>query len=187
MEATRSEKWDNQQDHLKFTYDSRELDVPEGDLSSWESFDGKIKIERTLEKNSAVIQFPEIAEISVNVVPVTEEDDRIHNYRIPADDCFAHLEVQFRFYEVSKKVEGVLGRTYQPDFVNPAKPGVAMPVVGGEDKYKTTSLLSADCARCFFEGRNLHAEEDNALLVELYPNTIDCGRSNGVNGLVCRK
>jgi len=40
-------------------------------------------------------------------------------------------------------IEGVLGRTYQPDFQNPAKSGVAMPVVGGEDKYRITSLISA--------------------------------------------
>lgn len=26
-----------------------------------------------------------------------KEDDRIHRYMLPSDDCFAHLEVQFRF------------------------------------------------------------------------------------------
>lgn len=49
----------------------------------------------------------------------------------------------FKFYGLSSRVEGVLGRTYQPDFQNPAKSGVAMPVVGGEDKYRITSLISA--------------------------------------------
>lgn len=88
--------------------------------------------------------------MSVNVVPVTKEDSRIHNYQIPDNDCFAHLEVQFKFYDLSSKVEGVLGRTYQPDFQNPAKLGVAMPVVGGEDRYRTTALLSADCGACLF-------------------------------------
>ncbi|KAJ1381670.1 Root cap [Sesbania bispinosa] len=107
IEATPSSIWDDEVDHLKLSYNGEELVIPE-----------------------------EVAEISVNVVPVTKEDSRIHNYQIPDDDCFAHLEVQFKFYGLSSKVEGVLGRTYQPDFQNPAKPGVAMPVVGGEDKYR---------------------------------------------------
>ncbi|NHW78243.1 hypothetical protein, partial [Escherichia coli] len=88
-----------------------------------------LQVQRTSSKNSVLVTLPEIAEISINVVPVTKQDDRIHNYQIPVDDCYAHLEVQFRFYGLSSKVEGVLGRTYQPDFKNPAKPGVAMPVV----------------------------------------------------------
>jgi len=51
--------------------------------------------------------------------------------------------VLFKFYGLSSRVEGVLGRTYQPDFQNPAKPGVAMLVVRGEDKYRTTLLISS--------------------------------------------
>ncbi|KAK4369134.1 hypothetical protein RND71_012926 [Anisodus tanguticus] len=107
VEATKAESWDNEVDHMKFYYDGKE----------------------TPNKNGALIRLPEVAEISVNVIPVTKEDDRIHNYQMPSDDCFTHLDVQFRFYGLSTKVEGVLGRTYQPDFKNPAKLGVAMPVV----------------------------------------------------------
>ncbi|KAL2245414.1 uncharacterized protein LOC105174757 [Sesamum indicum] len=161
VEATKARKWDQETDHLKFSYNGQELTVP----SIWESPENKIKVERTSEKNSVVISLPEVAEISINVVPVTKEDDRIHNYRIPSDDCFAHLEVQFRFYGLSGNVEGVLGRTYQADFVNPAKLGVAMPVVGGEDKYRTSSLLATDCARCMFS-RGAVLSEGNSVSVE---------------------
>ena len=49
-----------------------------------------------------------------------------------------------KFFNLSPNVEGVLGRTYQPDFKNPAKAGVSTPVVGGEDKYRTASLLTSD-------------------------------------------
>ncbi|KAH0986736.1 hypothetical protein GBA52_013913 [Prunus armeniaca] len=142
---------------------------------------------RTSSKNSVLITLPEVAEISVNVVPVTKkEDDRIHNYQIPSDDCFAHLEVQFRFYGLSSNVEGVLGRTYQPDFKNPAKPGVAMPVVGGEQKYRTTSLVSADCIACVFtQSRKLYQTDSRVLDSE---ESFDCtGNSFGGNGIVCRK
>ncbi|MFS7987749.1 hypothetical protein Hanom_Chr11g01026581 [Helianthus anomalus] len=75
----------------------------------------------------------------------------MHNYQIPSNDNFAHLEVQFRFFGLSSNVEGILGRTYHPDFENPAKPGVAMPVVGGDDNYKASSLLAVIVHfACFF-------------------------------------
>lgn len=107
-------------------------------------------MERTASKNSINIILAEIAEISINVVPITEKDNRVHNYQIPSDDCFAHLEVQFRFFGLTTEVEGVLSRTYRPDFENPAKRGVAMPVVVGEDRYKTSTLTSTDCSSCKF-------------------------------------
>ncbi|KAJ8425325.1 hypothetical protein Cgig2_018942 [Carnegiea gigantea] len=148
--ATPAAKWDDQVDHLKLSYDAQEILLPAGYPSSWASSTQDLKVEKTENRNSVIVILKQVAEISVNVVPVTKEEDRIHNYQIPSDNCFAHLEVQFRFFGLSSQVEGVLGRTYQPDFNNPAKPGVAMPVVGGEDKYRTSSLLSADCKSCLF-------------------------------------
>lgn len=170
---------------LLFGSDSFSLEaIPEGLFSTWEAPEKSVMVERTLEKNSVLITLPEIAEISVNVVPVTKEDDRIHNYHIPSDDCFAHLEVQFRFYGLSSKVEGVLGKTYQPDFQSPVKPGVAMPVVGGEDKYRTPSLLSANCKSCIFSPAGVPEQVDP--MVEF--STLDCnsGASSG-RGIVCKK
>ncbi|KAL3503263.1 hypothetical protein ACH5RR_037712 [Cinchona calisaya] len=185
VEATKATAWDAEVDHLKLSYDGMELEVLEGNPSVWQSTDNAIKVERSSSKNSALITLPEVAEISVNVVPVTKEDDRIHNYHIPSDDCFAHLEVQFRFFGLSSKVEGVLGRTYQPDFVNPAKPGVAMPVVGGEHKYRTTSLLSADCNACMFSPAEVLNREDSQVMNY---GTLDCtGGSSSGYGIVCRK
>ncbi|RXI03692.1 hypothetical protein DVH24_004344 [Malus domestica] len=164
LEASKASVWDDEIDHLKFTYNGEELVIPEYHLSAWESPEYDIIVKRTSSKNSVLVTLPEVAEISVNVVPVTKEDDRIHNYQIPSDDCFAHLEVQFRFYDLSSNVEGVLGRTYQPDFKNPAKPGVAMPVVGGEDKYRTTSLFSADCTACVFTQPGKLDQTDSRLM-----------------------
>lgn len=185
LEATKAATWDDEIDHLKFSSNREELVIPEGHLSSWQSPGSNLRVERTSNKNSVVITLPDVAEISVNVVPVTKEDNRIHNYQIPSDDCFAHLEVQFRFYGLSSKVEGVLGRTYQPDFKNPAKPGVAMPVVGGEDKYRTTSLLSANCKSCIFSPAGVLDQKD-ALVMDY--GTLDCtGSAISGNGIVCRK
>ncbi|PIA46201.1 hypothetical protein AQUCO_01500013v1 [Aquilegia coerulea] len=129
----------------------------------------ELKVERTSNKNSVTVSLSDFAEISINVVPITEQDDKIHNYQIPSDDCFAHLEVQFRFIGLSTEVE--------------AKPGVAMAVVGGEDKYRTTSLVSSDCAFCMFSPAGVETKE-NSLVMDY--GTLDCG-GNGGNGIVCRK
>jgi len=122
----------------------------------------------------------------VNVVPVTKEDDAVHNYQVPEDDCFAHLEVQFRFFGLSPKVDGVLGRTYREDFENPAKVGVAMPVVGGEDKYRTTSLLSPNCPACVFSPPASHHIEATEVSAELM-GTLDCSKFSYGLGIVCKK
>ncbi|MQM18426.1 hypothetical protein Taro_051419 [Colocasia esculenta] len=97
MDAVRDERWDDAVDQLQFAYDGEPLELLKGHWPSWNAL--------------------------LTVVPVTEEDDRIHKYQKPFDDCLAHMEVQFRFQELSAKVEGVLGRTYQPDYVNPVKRG----------------------------------------------------------------
>ena len=85
----------------------------------------------------------------VNEVPVTIQDDKIHNYRVPAKTALSTWRCSFKFFHLSSKV-GVLGRTYRPGFQNPAKPGVAMPILGGENNYRTTSLFSTDFNSCIF-------------------------------------
>ncbi|CDY29835.1 BnaA03g48560D, partial [Brassica napus] len=183
---TKVATWDSEVDHLRFTIDGQDLVIPEKALFTWYSSDKEIKIERLTQKNSVIVTIKDKAEIMVNVVPVTKEDDRIHNYRLPEDDCFAHLEVQFKFINLSSKVDGILGRTYRPDFKNPAKPGVAMPVVGGEDSFRTSSLLSHDCKTCLFSGEL--AIDSGSVKVKNEYTLLDCtrGASSGY-GIVCRK
>ncbi|KAI8552669.1 hypothetical protein RHMOL_Rhmol06G0284100 [Rhododendron molle] len=159
--ANKAATWEDEIDHLNFTYNGKELVIPETYPSLWVSAQNDLKVERTSSKNSVLVNLTKVAEISINVVPVTKEDDRIHNYQIPSDDCFAHLEVQFKFFGLSPKVEGVHGRTYQPDFKKPAKPGVAMPVVGDENKYRTTLLLSANCGSCVFSPIGVHSKDES--------------------------
>ena len=133
-----------------------------------------------------IVTLKDKAEILLNVVPVTKADDRVHKYQIPEDDCFVHLEVQFRFFNLSPKVDGVLGRTYRPDFENPAKPGVAMPVLGGEDNYRTTSLLSTDCNTCIFSSENESTNFASSSVIDFGP--LDCTRGPAAGyGIVCRK
>uniref|UniRef100_M4DRB0 Uncharacterized protein n=1 Tax=Brassica campestris TaxID=3711 RepID=M4DRB0_BRACM len=186
LETTKVATWDSDIDHLKFTIDGQDLVIPEKTLFAWHSSDKEIKIERLTQKNSVIVTINDKAEIIINVVPVTKEDDRIHNYRLPKDDCFAHFEVQFKFINLSPKVDGILGRTYRPDFKNPAKPGVAMPVVGGEDSFRTSSLLSHDCKTCLFSEEV--AVDSGSVKVKSEYTLLDCtrGASSGY-GIVCRK
>ncbi|KAK1397046.1 Late embryogenesis abundant protein-related [Heracleum sosnowskyi] len=185
IEATKAALWDDNIDHLKFLYNEEDVILEETPLSVWESAEGNIKAERISGRNDVIVSISNFVEISVRVVPVTKEDNRVHNYQTPSGDCFAHLEVQFRFFSLSPEVEGVLGRTYRPDFENPAKPGVAMPVVGGEDKYKISSLLSSDCRKCIFSPTKDATEKGT---MDLEYGTLDCtsGQSKG-NGIVCKK
>ncbi|PHT90580.1 hypothetical protein T459_05693 [Capsicum annuum] len=152
-----------------------------GHSSVWSSPDQNLELERTSATNSVRVANQEIVEISANVVPVTGKEDAIHSYGIPKNDSFAHIEVQFRFFDLSPKVEGILGRTYQPSFKNPAKAGVDMAVVGGDNKYKTSSLLSADCNSCsvFTPGKMVAGR---ALPMDF--GSLDC---TGGNGIVCKK
>ncbi|XP_039013653.1 uncharacterized protein LOC120143387 [Hibiscus syriacus] len=184
LEAIKSATWNNEVDHLKFSYNGEDLVVPDGALTSWYSPDKEVKVERVANKNSVIVTLKDSAEIMVNVAPVTKEDDRVHNYKVPSDDCFAHLEVQFRFFALSPNIDGVLGRTYRTDFENPVKPGVAMPVFGGEDKYRTSELLSADCSTCLFSPQN--GSNESTSVTEYL--TLDCtrGGSSGY-GIVCKK
>ncbi|CAN1239075.1 hypothetical protein LINGRAPRIM_LOCUS2263 [Linum grandiflorum] len=186
LEATKAATWDSNVEHLKFAYNSQDLSIAQGSLSSWYSGESKdIKVERVSNKNSVIITLKDKAEILVNVVPVTKEDDRVHKYQVPQDDCFVHLEVQFRFFDLSPKVDGVLGRTYQPDFENSAaKPGVAMPVMGGEEKYRTSDLLSTECGSCIFSSSEETTQRNNVID---FP-TLDCTRGSAAGyGIVCRK
>ncbi|KAL1336942.1 hypothetical protein HN51_031357 [Arachis hypogaea] len=186
VEATKAAQWTDTVDHLTLTYNGDSIALTEGTLSTWHSPSKDVKVERVASKNNVIVTLENVAEILVNVVPITKEDDRIHNYQVPNDDCFAHLEVQFRFFSLSPKVDGVLGKTYRPDFENPAKPGVAMPVVGGEDSYKTTSLLSHDCASCLFSQES-SSERDASTKMITELDTLDCTKFSYGLGIVCKK
>ncbi|OMO80410.1 Root cap [Corchorus capsularis] len=183
LEATKAATWNSEVDHLKFSYNGENIIVPEGALSRWYSPEKDVKVERIAEKNTVIVSLKGSVEIMVNVVPVTKEDDRIHKYSLPANDCFAHLEVQFKFFSLSPMVDGVLGRTYRPDFDNPAKPGVAMPVLGGDDKYRTTSLVSADCSTCLFGSKSNHYQETPSATEYA---ALNCAASPG-HGIVCKR
>ncbi|XP_010069539.2 uncharacterized protein LOC104456440 [Eucalyptus grandis] len=187
LSAKKVAHWDNKVDQLAFTYDDQLIHIADGHLSSWSAPNSPLSVERTANHNAITVTLPGVLELSVTVVPITKEDDRIHNYQIPADDCFAHLEVQFRFFDLSEQLEGVLGQTYRPDFQNPVKRGVAMPIMGGEKKYRTSSLVSTDCQYCIFNPEATLSAEAKPLALES-ANAMECtSRFSNGRGVVCRR
>ncbi|MQL93796.1 hypothetical protein Taro_026435 [Colocasia esculenta] len=186
--ARRAVSWDADADHLDITYDGVPVPLDEGHRASWSASDDAsgLRVVRRGRVNSATVTLPGVFELMLSAVPVTQEDSRVHRYGIPDDDCFAHLEVQFRFSGLSEKVEGVLGQTYRPDFHSPVKRGVPMPVMGGEDRYMTSSLLAANCNSCMFSAALQLAAEKAALPLDAA--TLECTSkmSNGY-GVVCRR
>ncbi|KAG0560230.1 hypothetical protein KC19_10G164400 [Ceratodon purpureus] len=128
-------EWDSKIDQLEFSYNG----VPFSLDSWWISPNGVMKLNRIGATNAVDLVIKEKMGVSVTAIPVTKEENRVHRYGITDDDCFAHFDMQFRFYNLSSSVNGVLGQTYQPGFVN------AMKTMGGADRFASSSLLATDC------------------------------------------
>lgn len=150
--ANRVSHWDDNVDALTVRWDDQTVDVPIDGEAEWRINDEReVVLERTDDTNSVRVTVSGLLEMDVKIRPIGAEENRTHNYQLPAGDAFAHLETQFRFSNLSKLVEGVLGKTYRPDYVTPVKRGVPMPMMGGEDKYQTPSLYSPLCNFCRFQ------------------------------------
>ncbi|KAK1309348.1 hypothetical protein QJS10_CPA09g02085 [Acorus calamus] len=169
VSAKRVSKWNDSDDALFIQWDGQEVSVPTNEEAEWrappseEYSKREVVVERTDITNSVKVTVEGLLEMDIKVTPIGEEEDRVHGYHLPSDDAFAHLEMQFKFPKLTDKVEGVLGKTYRPDYVSPVKIGVPMPMMGGEDKYRTPSFLSTVCAACHFKHPNSITTTDTAV------------------------
>ncbi|KAJ6344985.1 hypothetical protein OIU78_007798 [Salix suchowensis] len=124
--AKRVTKWDDNLDALTVKWDGQTVDgvLTDGD-AEWRANGGEreVVVERTDDTNTVRVQVANLVE----------------------------LNIKFRFFNLTDLVEGVLGKTYRPDYVSPVKIGVPMPMMGGEDKYQTPSLYSPLCNACRFQ------------------------------------
>ncbi|BBN20700.1 hypothetical protein MPTK1_5g19867 [Marchantia polymorpha subsp. ruderalis] len=144
--ATKVASWDDSADHLDIRFDGAEIYLPQIEGAMWASASAEVVVERLATYNAVHVVIENLLAVSLSVVPITEHESQAHNYQITEDDCFAHLQMQFFFLELSSSVDGVLGRTYQLGYKTPVKRDVPMPVIGDAAKYVSSSLLSADCA-----------------------------------------
>ncbi|KAG2673873.1 hypothetical protein I3760_13G109700 [Carya illinoinensis] len=145
--------WDDNVDALSVRWDGEAVDIAANGEEEWRTNgeEREVVVERTDDANSARVTVAHLVEIDIRVTPIRGKENKVHNYQIPADDAFAHLETQFRFAKLTDFVEGVLGKTYRPGYVSPVKIGVPMPMMGGEDKYQTPFLYSPICKACRFQ------------------------------------
>ncbi|CAA0807499.1 late embryogenesis abundant protein-related / LEA protein-related [Striga hermonthica] len=152
--AQRTAKWSDAVDRLSLAFNGQRVTLPTTEGATWHPDSGlpSISIKRDGTANGANIRVEGLFEISAKVVPITLQESRNHNYGITEDNCFAHLELGFKFFSLGEGVSGVLGRTYARGYVSRAKMGVSMPVLGGEKEFAVSGLFAADCAASKFRG-----------------------------------
>ncbi|XP_054816470.1 uncharacterized protein LOC129316194 [Prosopis cineraria] len=154
--ANRVSHWDDRVDSLLVHWDGEAITIPTDGVAEWRANeeDREVVVERTDEANSVRVTVSGLLQMDIVVRPIGEEENRVHKYELPGGDAFAHLETQFKFKNLTDMVEGVLGKTYRPNYESPVKRGVPMPVMGGEDRYRTPSLFSPSCRYCRFHGQS---------------------------------
>lgn len=123
--------------------------------------------------------------IKATVVPITKKESLIHKYGVTEEDCFAHLDLSFKFYALSEDVNGVLGQTYARNYVSRVKMGVAMPVLGGDREFASSSLFATDCLASKFKNEEL-TQVGNSLENSEFTN-MDCATRIDGRGVVCKK
>lgn len=154
--------------------------LPNEEGKTWKSPETALVIQRLADTNKVKVQVEGLFEIVAHVVPITSEESRVHGYDVTEEDCFAHLELNFKFESTSKTVDGVLGQTYRSDYRSRVKMAAPMPVMGGAEKFASSHLFAADCSVSNFGKKKEEAGDGMPLRVE-------CGSSYGGKGILCKR
>ncbi|KAJ0786392.1 hypothetical protein HanOQP8_Chr02g0054921 [Helianthus annuus] len=149
--AKKTSTWDDKEDHLYITLNDTPLTL---DGKNWNYRNSSLLITRTSPTNGIAIEVENSFRITASVVPIGVEESRVHGYNITNDDCFAHLELGFKFYNLGEVVNGVLGQTYRWNYVSKIKVSSNMAVMGDIPKYSSSSMLATDCSVSRFGRRN---------------------------------
>ncbi|KAF3435454.1 hypothetical protein FNV43_RR22543 [Rhamnella rubrinervis] len=187
--AHKTATWDDSVDRLAIKFDGATISPPKSQGASCQPKNAlpSVLVTRIAETNSVVVEIEGSLRVTAKVVPITQEDSRIHNYGITNEDSFAHLDLVFKFFSLSNQVSGVLGQTYRPDYVSRVNIGAKMSVMGGDKEFKTSTLLGTDCAVARFKGIDGSASGEEAPSEALELPSLNCESGLDGQGVVCKK
>lgn len=87
--AQKTAAWDDSVDRLALAFDGEPIALPESEAARWlSSSSPSVLIIRLAGTNSVMVEVEGSLRITAKVVPITEEDSRIHNYGIVNSDPF---------------------------------------------------------------------------------------------------
>ncbi|KAF8725601.1 hypothetical protein HU200_020141 [Digitaria exilis] len=148
--AAKTAHWDAAADHIVLAFDDdgeESISLPATVGARWSPPTApELSVTRTAQANTVVVELRGVFRIMANVVPITAEDSRVHGYGVTDDDSLAHLDLGFKFYDLTDDVHGVLGQTYRTDYVNRLNVTAKMPVMGGADSFVSSGIFESDCA-----------------------------------------
>ncbi|KAH6783815.1 late embryogenesis abundant protein-related / LEA protein-like protein [Perilla frutescens var. hirtella] len=180
--AKKTATWDDAVDRLEVSHDAVPVFLAEGEGAKWQPKSAPgVSITRSSDTNAVIIEVEDNFQIKAAVVPITKKDSMIHKYGVTDEDCFAHLDLGFKFYSLSGEVNGVLGQTYASNYVSRVKMGVEMPVLGGRREFASSNLFSTDCAVARFNGTQQSSSNSFQ-----YAN-LNCASGLDGRGVVCRR
>uniref|UniRef100_A0A803KTU4 Root cap n=1 Tax=Chenopodium quinoa TaxID=63459 RepID=A0A803KTU4_CHEQI len=181
--ARKTSTWDDANDRLSLAFDGEPIFLEETLGSQWSSTSmPQVTITRASETNDIVVEIQGKLKITAKVVPITDEESRVHNYGITNEDRFAHLDLGFKFYSLTGKVDGVLGKTYRDDYVSRVNMRASMPVMGGEREFASSSIFATDCLASRFVGSQ---EETSLETMDLA--SMNCASGMNGRGVVCKR
>ncbi|XP_013594641.1 PREDICTED: ESX-1 secretion-associated protein EspI-like [Brassica oleracea var. oleracea] len=185
--ALKTATWDDSVDRISASLDGNVISLPQLDGATWTSSPGvypQVSVKRVnADTNNIEVEVEGLLKITARVVSITMEDSRIHGYDVKEDDCLAHLDLGFKFQNLSDNVDGVLGQTYRPNYVSRVKIGVHMPVMGGDREFQTTGLFAPDCSAARFTGNGGR----NGGWSKMELPEMSCASGVGGKGVVCKR
>ncbi|GLJ42008.1 hypothetical protein SUGI_0869840 [Cryptomeria japonica] len=177
--ANKVARWDSALDQLTLLVDGQSVVLSPRRGAQWEDRLIPLKITRLLNVNAVILQVADRFSLTAWVAPVTAEESRVHGYVISEDDCFAHLQLNFKFFELSPNVTGVLGQTYSSGVKSHLEVGAVME---GEDKFEVSHLFATDCKVARFSEET----ESRFGFFRKLP-TVSCASENAAgSGILCR-
>ncbi|KAK9677724.1 hypothetical protein RND81_11G162300 [Saponaria officinalis] len=184
ISALKTTTWDDTNDRLALSLDNVPILLEPTTDTQWRSTTTpKVTVTRASQYNNIILEIEGKMRLSIKVVPISEEESRVHNYNITKEDCFAHLDLGFKFHSLSNLVDGVLGKTYRDDYVSRVKMGVAMPIMGGDKEYATSNLFATDCLVSRFNNNNIIINNN----YESFNSMMNCDSGINGEGVVCKR